>query len=102
LKTSQCHDIAKRGHRYRTIPQKLLAVFDKHKHNHPPDIYHVYKIFILCKDSGEEIHSGMETTGTGWFGRDEIPPLSELRITKEQVATMFEFLDNTGKEALYD
>ena len=83
-------------------PKRLLAVFDKMKHSHPPDIYHVYKLFILCEDSGEDIKPGMETSDVAWIGRNEIPPLSELRITKKQIETMFEFHDNPGKDVLCD
>jgi ADP-ribose pyrophosphatase YjhB (NUDIX family) len=83
-------------------PKRLLAVFDKMKHSHPPDRYHVYKLFILCKDSGQNIHSGMETTDVAWVGRDNIPPLSLLRITKEQILCMFDFYDNPEKSVMCD
>jgi ADP-ribose pyrophosphatase YjhB (NUDIX family) len=83
-------------------PVRLLAVFDKMKHAHPPDLYHVYKIFIHCIDSGVETCSGMETIDTRWVNRDEIPPLSLLRITKEQIHYMFEFYDNPSKEVMCD
>jgi ADP-ribose pyrophosphatase YjhB (NUDIX family) len=81
---------------------RLLAVFDKMKHPHPPDIYHVYKLFILCTDSGQPVMPGMETTAAGWFGRDEIPELSGLRITREQILTMFEYYDNPEKDVMCD
>jgi len=83
-------------------PVRLLAVFDKMKHAHPPDIYHVYKLFILCEDPGDKIKPGMETSDVAWIDRDEIPPLSELRITQEQIMTMFEFLDDPGKDVMCD
>ena len=84
-------------------PQRLLAVFDKMKHAHPPDKYHVYKLFILCKDSGQPVKSGMETTEVSWFGRDEIPSsLSIPRITAMQIQTMFAFYDNPRKDVMCD
>ncbi len=83
-------------------PMRLLAVFDKMKHSHPLDIYHVYKIFILCEDSGQDTHPGMETIDVGWFDRNGLPPLSLLRITKEQILTMFEFYDDPDKKVLCD
>jgi ADP-ribose pyrophosphatase YjhB (NUDIX family) len=83
-------------------PIRLLAVFDKMKHAHPPDIYHVYKLFILCKDSGLEVRPGMETTQADWFAREKIPELSELRITKEQIRIMFDFYDHPEKDVLCD
>jgi ADP-ribose pyrophosphatase YjhB (NUDIX family) len=83
-------------------PKRLLAVFDKMKHKHPPDRYHVYKLFILCDDSGRQVHPGMETTDVAWFERDNIPPLSLLRITEEQILYMFDFYDNPKKEVMCD
>lgn len=83
-------------------PQRLLAVFDKMKHAHPPDLYHVYKLFILCTDSGQNVKPGLETTDADWFDRDKIPPLSLLRITKKQIDIMFEFYDHPKKDVLCD
>jgi ADP-ribose pyrophosphatase YjhB (NUDIX family) len=82
--------------------QRLLAVFDKAKHAHPPDMYHVYKLFILCKDSGQEVKPGMETLEVSWFDRNSIPTLSSPRITHEQIMTMFEFLDDPEREIICD
>jgi ADP-ribose pyrophosphatase YjhB (NUDIX family) len=83
-------------------PIRLLAVFDKIKHAHPPDAYHVYKLFVLCSDSGGKITPGTETSDAKWFSRIEIPPLSYPRITKEQIQIMFEYLDNPHKDILCD
>jgi ADP-ribose pyrophosphatase YjhB (NUDIX family) len=83
-------------------PYKLLAVFDKMKHDHPPDFFHVYKLFIRCEDSGGEIKPGMETTDVAWVARTNIPPLSELRITGKQIQTMFEFYDAPEKDVMCD
>lgn len=55
-------------------PLRLLAVLDKRHHAHPPDLFHIYKIFILCEETGGELAGGMETTETGFFGPDEFPP----------------------------
>lgn len=41
---------------------RLLAVLDKKFHNHPPEPYHVYKMFILCKIVGGEAAEGVETS----------------------------------------
>ena len=76
-------------------PERLLAVYDKAKDpDHPKDYYHIYKLFILCADSGGEVKTGMETTDVGWFSLDEIPPLSTPRITTRQIKRMFEYKDN--------
>ena len=83
-------------------PLRLLAVFDKLKHNHPPDAYHVYKLFILCEDFGETVKPGLETTNVVWADRHNIPPLSGLRITEEQIQIMFEFYDHPEKDVMCD
>jgi len=83
-------------------PLRLLAVLDKKRHRHPPDIFHIYKIFVLCLETGGTLANGMETSETGFFGMDGLPPLSTPRITTEQIALMFEFKENPGKQAVCD
>jgi ADP-ribose pyrophosphatase YjhB (NUDIX family) len=83
-------------------PVRLLAVLDKKCHKHPPDLFHIYKIFVLCKETGGKLQEGMETSDTGFFAVNELPPLSSPRITDEQIALMFEFKNNPAKEAVCD
>ncbi|MCG8702228.1 MAG: NUDIX hydrolase [Bacteroidales bacterium] len=83
-------------------PIRLLAVFDKSKHDHPADYYHIYKLFILCEDLGGEVCTGMETIDVGWFTTDDLPPLSMPRISKEQIEIMFEFYRNPNKDVMCD
>lgn len=83
-------------------PVRLLAVLDKKFHDHPPEPYHIYKIFILCKIVGGQAVGGMETSEAGFFGRDNLPELSAERNTPAQLRMMFDFLDNPAKEELLD
>jgi len=83
-------------------PVRLMAVLDKKCHNHPPDMYHIYKIFILCKEVGGMLQQGMETSETGFFGLHELPPLSSPRITQEQIALLYDFKNNPDKPAVCD
>jgi ADP-ribose pyrophosphatase YjhB (NUDIX family) len=83
-------------------PLRVLAVLDKKCHNHPPDPYHIYKIFVLCKETGGTLHGGMETSETGFFGMDELPDLSAPRITEEQIRLMFEYKNEPDKKAVCD
>jgi ADP-ribose pyrophosphatase YjhB (NUDIX family) len=83
-------------------PVRLLAVLDKNRHSHPPDLYHIYKIFILCEEEGGILKNGMETSDVGFFSPDDLPPLSEPRITEEQINLIFEFKKNPQKEAVCD
>lgn len=69
---------------------RLLALLDKGKHGHPPDLWAVYKVFVLCElleDATEHLQN-TETLESGWFGVDDLPPLSLGRNLPEQVRRM--------------
>lgn len=87
---------------YIVEPVRLLAVLDKKFHHHPPSPYHVYKIFIQCRIVGGQALSGVETSEVGFFEEEALPELSTERNTQAQIRTMFEFLRDPGKAALYD
>ncbi|NQX71072.1 NUDIX hydrolase [Paenibacillus alba] len=89
---------------YEVKPVRLLAVLDKKKHAHPPSANHVYKMFILCELAGGKAHeeAGLETTGVGFFGENELPPLSVERNTLEQLQRMFELARGTASEVVLD
>lgn len=83
-------------------PVRLLAVLDKSKHPHPDDIYHVYKLFILCKLTGGDKKTSIETSEIGFFDRKKLPELSVPRNTASQIKLLFEFLDNPAKDVICD
>ncbi len=72
-------------------PERVLAIFDKKCHKHPPDLYYAYKIFIKCTLLPSNIQTGYETTDAAFFSRDAIPELSTPRNTMEQIDMMFAF-----------
>jgi ADP-ribose pyrophosphatase YjhB (NUDIX family) len=71
---------------------RVLAVLDREAHDVPPLPWYVYKLFIRCELRGGEARTSIETSGVGWFAEDEIPPLSAGRVTREQIARMFQHL----------
>lgn len=81
---------------------KLLAVFDKKCHPHPPSPYHVYKMFIQCEIIGGQAEEGIETNGVGFFKANELPPLSVERNTDSQIQIAFKYLDNPDKPVYFD
>lgn len=88
---------------YDVKPVRLLAVLDKKRHAHPPAPNYTYKIFILCElVGGEALDDGLETTGVGFFGESELPPLSIERNTAEQVLRMLELARGTVMQADLD
>jgi len=83
-------------------PVKLLAVFDKKCHAHPPSALHVYKMFILCTINGGTLNPGMETLGAEFFSQDKLPELSIERNTPEQIHLLFKNRLNPEAPTLFD
>ncbi|EJS08973.1 NUDIX hydrolase N-terminal domain-containing protein [Bacillus mycoides] len=81
---------------------KLLAIFDKEKHQPSPSATHVYKIFIGCKIIGGEKKTSIETEDVEFFGENELPNLSIARNTEEQIKEMFAYMKEPQKETLID
>jgi ADP-ribose pyrophosphatase YjhB (NUDIX family) len=85
---------------YSTRAVKLLAFYDRNKHDHPPFPFHAYKAFFRCELTDSERHvdpaqnsaSFAETGEVGWFAEDAIPELSVGRVTYGQIARFFEHL----------
>ncbi len=83
-------------------PAKLLAVFDKKFHPHPPELEYVYKICIRCIITGGQIKQSHDIMEAGFFDQENIPELSEKRVVLSQINLMFEFLHNPDKEVVFD
>ncbi|MGG1516205.1 NUDIX hydrolase [Paenibacillus oryzisoli] len=83
-------------------PVRLLAVLDKKFHNHPPEPYHIYKIFILCEIVGGQAGGGLETSEVAFFAEDNLPPLSLERNTEKQIQLMFEYSKDPAKPVIVD
>jgi ADP-ribose pyrophosphatase YjhB (NUDIX family) len=69
----------------------LIGIYDA---NRVPDkemmpFYHAYKLLFLCEIEGGEARTSHETPDVGFFGIDEIPPLSLFRTTMEHVEHAF-------------
>jgi len=86
----------------KTEPIRLLAIMDKKFHQHPPDIYHCYKLFILCKKIGGSLKGSIETSEVGFFELQQLPELSHERNTEAQIKLMFDYLQNPEKDVWVD
>jgi ADP-ribose pyrophosphatase YjhB (NUDIX family) len=76
------------GYRARAI--KLLACYDRNRHDHPPHVFHIYKLFFQCELIGGAPAESIETAGVGFFQESEIPPLSLPRVTPAQIGRFFD------------
>jgi len=78
---------------FATRAVKLLAVFDRAKHNHVPlHPFHVYKLFIRCEIESGEARPSMETLDVAFFAEDRVPELSLARVVPAQIARLFQHL----------
>ena len=81
------------GHPVRAL--RLLAVLDKDRHGHPPDLWSVWKVFVACELTGAgeaEVRvddgANIETLESRFFDPADLPPLSLGRNTEQQVRRM--------------
>ena len=87
---------------YEVRARKLLAVFDKARHEHPPSLYYTYKILVLCDLLGGEARESHETDGVGFFRRDALPELDLERTAPTQVACAFAHHADPSRLADFD
>jgi ADP-ribose pyrophosphatase YjhB (NUDIX family) len=80
----------------------LVAVHDGSRNGHPPGPYSVYKLFFLCELRGGVATPSIETDEVGFFGEDELPPLSEGRVTPAQIALCFRHLRDPALPTEFD
>ncbi len=82
---------------------RLLALFDKLKHDHPPQLPHAYKCFFLCDVSGGNVVTETnETSGCAYFSLDNLPPLSRHRVTASQLAKVAGHVRSGQQVCLFD
>jgi ADP-ribose pyrophosphatase YjhB (NUDIX family) len=83
-------------------PLKMLAVLDKKNYPHPPQPEYVYKHFIQCEMLGGSLTIAHDISEVAFFSRNDIPELSAIRVVREQLELMFEFLDDPQKPTIFD
>lgn len=74
---------------YQTRVVKLLALYDRNKHGHPPYPFHAYKIFFLCELIGGVATTSGETEAVEFFREDALPELSLTRVMPAQLTRLF-------------
>ena len=70
--------------------ERVIAVQDREKHNRPRYAWKICKVFVLCRLLGGAFQPNSETTASGWFALDQLPPLAEAKNTREQLEMCFE------------
>lgn len=84
------------------VPLRLLAVFDKKMHPHPPQPYYVYKMVFHCEALSTSLAKGFDVNDVAWFSIDDLPPLSEDRILKSQIDLLYNMIIDNIETAYFD
>ncbi|MBI5666766.1 MAG: NUDIX hydrolase [Chloroflexi bacterium] len=89
---------------YKTQAVKLLAVYDRARHGHPPHLWHIYKLFFRCESVGasEPLPPNTETEAVAFFAEDALPELSIGRVTPAQIKRLFEHYRNPDLPTDFD
>jgi ADP-ribose pyrophosphatase YjhB (NUDIX family) len=75
---------------YATRAIKLLALYDRDKHAHPPHPWHIWKACFLCElVDGAQHETDDEISEVRFFARDELPELDVMRITPDTYIERF-------------
>jgi ADP-ribose pyrophosphatase YjhB (NUDIX family) len=81
---------------------KLLAVYDRSRHAHPPHPWYIYKFFFRCEITGSAgAHDG-EVDAVDFFTLDNLPELSIGRTTPAQIARFFDHARHPDWPADFD
>jgi ADP-ribose pyrophosphatase YjhB (NUDIX family) len=87
---------------YRVRAEKLIALLDKSRHEHPPSIDYTYKVLVGCRLEGGEPVTGHEIDAVGFFARPALPPLDLDRTTPGQVELAYAHLADPARPADFD
>lgn len=84
------------------IPQRIIAIQDRAKHNLPVYAYGVCKVFVQCAVTGGQFAPNLETTEARYFPPDGLPALSEEKNTADQIRMCFEAYRSDSWATLFD
>lgn len=81
---------------------RLLAVYDKKCHPHPPQPFYIYKLNFLCRITGGTLKHGFDMQGASFFSLEALPELSKDRILKSQLEHLFQLTKSNGTDVYFD
>jgi nitroimidazol reductase NimA-like FMN-containing flavoprotein (pyridoxamine 5'-phosphate oxidase superfamily)/ADP-ribose pyrophosphatase YjhB (NUDIX family) len=82
--------------------ERLLAVYDKRCHPHPPSPYYIYKLIFLCLMTGGDLEPGFDILDAAWVNPDNLPELSTDRILEGQIVELLERINEGKMETRFD
>jgi ADP-ribose pyrophosphatase YjhB (NUDIX family) len=83
-------------------PLRILGLIDYNKHQERPFPFDVYQLFMECEIIGGEAKTGIETSDVQFFSIDNLPELSERRVTEQQILKMYELYKDKKLAPIFD
>ena len=80
---------------------RLIGIYDAN-HIDPLQFYHAYKLIFMCTITGGEPRPSDETLAVDFFGRDNLPPLSESRTNKSILDEVFAHFADPGRPTFFE
>lgn len=84
------------------VPVRLIALQDRNMHNVPLYAYGICKVFVLCEIVGGTFVSNNETTHSGYFALNELPPLALEKNNEEQIKFCFDAYKTNNWQTIFD
>ncbi|WP_133128679.1 NUDIX hydrolase [Legionella nagasakiensis] len=75
--------------------KRLLALWDKLKHDHPLQWPHTYKCFFYCEIISGEAKENLEISEIDFFNINDLPSLSTPRVTANQLCRLYDLACHT-------
>ncbi len=87
----------------RVTVKRLLAVWDKKCHPHPPAAYHIYKMVFWCDaEVFTPLKKAHDILDVAWFDLNDLPPLSLNRILDTQLKTLYQSVKEDRADTIFD
>jgi hypothetical protein len=84
------------------VAERIVALHDRNRHNHPPYAYGICKVFVLCRKLGGEFTANTETTESAFFALDELPEVDVAKNTVPQIKMCFDACYDKNWETVFD
>lgn len=81
---------------------RLIAVLDRNRYTDDRYPYSVSEVVVACTPVGGTFRPNIETSEARYFSEDEVPELSVLRNTREQVETCYAFEKGRTTDVRFD
>ncbi|MDE3743095.1 NUDIX hydrolase N-terminal domain-containing protein [Maribacter polysaccharolyticus] len=81
---------------------RLLAVYDKRMHPHPPQPFYIYKLVFLCHVEKGKLQHGFDMDGAAFFDIEALPELSTDRILDSQLHHLYTMVKNKDTNVYFD